>query len=449
MKGKMICQDLIRYYSEQYQKVIQNKILSDAIIKNGLNNTALNHDAMIEMQHTFSEEIATGKITDQKRTGRCWLFAGLNTMRYAISRNLGLELSKENCFQLSQAYLMFWDKLEKANYFLESIIETRNEKISSRLVMWLLENPMKDGGQWDMFANLINKYGVVPRYIMPESFHSSDSSLMDNILNLKLKQYAKLIREDFQNSRNDVLRNKKKEMIGEFYQILCHFLGEPKGFFDFEYKDKKKKFHRIRNLTPIKFYSDYCPINVNDFVSLINAPTNDKPFNQVYTVKYLGNIQEGRKILYLNLENERLKDLTINQLKDGEPVWFGCDVRQMLGRKDGIMDPNLYQYEEVLGTKLQFSKADRLDYGDSLLTHAMVFTGVNLLEDQPKRWKVENSWGDENGHEGYFIMSDPWFDQFLYQVVIQKKYLSKTELSILENSPIELEPWDPMGSLAL
>lgn len=448
MKDKGISKELIKDFSKDYRKDLRNKIISDVIIKNGINDTALNRDSIIKMQHTFSEEIKTGKITDQKKSGRCWLFAGLNKLRFAIAQKLNLNLSEKEGFELSQAYPTFWDKLEKANYFLESIIETRREKVDSRLVMWLLKDPMQDGGQWDMFVNLVEKYGIVPQYIMPESFHSSDSSLMDKILNLKLREYTKVLREDLKGREERELRVKKEGMIKEFYALLCHFFGEPPKVFDFEYRDKKNNFHRDKNLTPLEFYKKYSSAKVSDYISIINAPTKDKPFGKTYTVKYLGNVKEGRKVLYLNLKTEELKKLTISQLKDGETVWFGCDVGQMLGTKAGIMDLDLYNYKEVLDTSFDLSKADRLNYGDSLLTHAMVFTGVNIVENSPNRWKVENSWGKDNGKDGFFVMSDEWFNQFMYQVVVNKKYLSEDFLVALEKTPIELEPWDPMGSLA-
>lgn len=448
MKDNSISKELLREVSENYSKNMRSKIMSDAIIKNGVSNVALNRDSIIRMQYTFSEEIKTGKITNQEKSGRCWMFAGLNKLRNAVSQKLDLKLSEKEGFELSQAYLMFWDKLEKANYFLESIIETRREKVNSRLVMWLLNNVMIDGGQWDMFVNLVEKYGIIPQYMMPESFHSSDSYLMNKILNLKLREYAKVLREEFIEKEEKDLRLIKEDMIKEFYALLCHFLGEPPKVFDFEYRDHKNKFHRDRNLTPIEFYKKYSSVKVSDYISIINSPTKDKPFGKIYTIKYLGNVKEGKEVLYLNLEIDELKKLTISQLKDGETVWFGCDVDQMLERKYGIMDLNLYNYEEVLDTSFNLSKADRLNYGDSSLTHAMVFTGVNILEDSPNRWKVENSWGKENGKDGYFVMSDAWFDQFIYQVVVNKKYLSEEYLTALEKMPVELEPWDPMGSLA-
>jgi bleomycin hydrolase len=448
MKNKDISNKFLNDFSKDYSKNMKSKIISDAIIKNGINNIALNRDSMIKMQHTFSEEINTGMITNQEKSGRCWMFAGLNKIRYAIAQKLNLNIGEKDGFELSQAYLMFWDKLEKANYFLESIIETRREKINSRLVMWFLNNAMIDGGQWDMFVNLVEKYGIIPKYVMPESYHSSDSSLMNKILNLKLREYAKVLREELKEQKEIDLRNRKEEMIKEFYALLCHFFGEPPKAFDFEYRDKKNNFYRDRNLTPLEFYKKYSSVKVKDYISIINCPTSDKPFGKPYTVKYLGNVTEGREVLYLNLKINELKKLTISQLKNGETVWFGCDVGQMLERKSGILDSSIYNYEEALDTAFNLTKADRVNYGDSCLTHAMVFTGVNILENGPNRWKVENSWGKENGKDGFFVMSDKWFDQFMYQVVVNKKYLSEEYLAALEKPPIKLEPWDPMGSLA-
>ena len=448
MKDKDISKKLLIDFSKDYSKNSRSKIISDAIVKNGINNIALNRDSIIKMQHTFSEEIKTGMITNQEKSGRCWMFAGLNKIRYAIAQKLNLNISEKDGFELSQAYLMFWDKLEKANYFLESIIETRREKINSRLVMWLLNNAMVDGGQWDMFVNLVEKYGIIPKYVMPESYHSSDSSLMNKILNLKLREYAKVLREELKEKEERDLRDRKGGMIKEFYALLCHFFGQPAKVFDFEYRNKKNDFYRDRNLTPLEFYKKYSSVKVKDYISIINCPTKDKPFGKTYTVKYLGNVKEGREVLYLNMKIDELKKLTISQLKNGETVWFGCDVGQMLERKSGIMDSSIYSYEEVLNTAFNLTKADRVNYGDSCLTHAMVFTGVNILENGPNRWKVENSWGKENGKEGFFVMSDKWFDQFMYQVVVNKKYLSQEVLAALEKTPIKLEPWDPMGSLA-
>ena len=447
MNEKMsISQQMLEGFSKEYQNNLQNKLMANAIVKSGINNVAMSYESVADMHYDFSEEIDVGEVTNQKKSGRCWMFAALNNIRYSIAKKLNI---KDKKFELSQAYTMFWDKLEKANYFLENIIETRTKDIMDRNVMWLLESPMNDGGQWDMFVGIVEKYGVMPKYAMPETFHSSDSSVMNEILNLKLRKNAKILRDMNVNGKDaHMLREKKEEMMKEFYVILCRFFGEPSKKFDFEYRDENNKFHSDRNITPLEFYQKYSEVKMNDYVSIINAPTKDKPFNKTYTVRFLGTVKGGNKIHYLNLEIEKLKELTIAQLKDGEPVWFGCDVGKMFDRELGIMDTALYDYEGVLNTKFNLSKADRLNYGISVLTHAMVFTGVNLSDSKPSRWKVQNSWGDKPGQKGFFIMSDNWFEEFNYEVVINKKYLSKELLEAYEQEPIELAPWDPFGSLA-
>ncbi len=442
----IITKELLNNFSEKYNSKTQNKILADAVIKNGISNVAVNHKSIAKMHYDFSEEINVGKVTNQEKSGRCWMFAALNNIRYSISSKLKI---KDHDFELSQNYTMFWDKLEKSNYFLENIIETKDEDIMSRNVMWLLAQPTNDGGQWDMFTGLVEKYGVVPKYVMPETFHSSNSNMMSNMLNLRLRNDAKILRE--MNNKGidlDGLRAKKEEMMDEVYTILCYCLGEPPKNFDFEYRDEDKEFHRDSNLTPLEFYKKYSGVKMNDYVSIINAPTKDKPFNKTYTVRFLGNVKDGKQIHYLNLDIEKLKELSVAQIKDGEPVWFGCDVGKFLESDLGIMDTELYNYEELLNTEFSLSKGDQLEYGESVLTHAMAFTGVNLVDGKPNRWKVQNSWGEKPGLKGFFIMSDEWFEEFNYEVVINKKYLSKELLKAYEQEPVELKPWDPMGSLA-
>ena len=447
MSKKAITREKLDKYSKNFNKDKTKKVIADAVINNGLEDVAMNYESIQNMHYDFSEEIEVGKVTNQQKSGRCWIFAALNNIRYSISDKLNIE---NHDFELSQAYSMFWDKLEKANYFLENIIETRDMKLDSRKVMWLLQNPTNDGGQWDMFTGIIQKYGILPKYAMPESHSSSNSRTLNKILNLKLRDDAKILRNLNNNGVNLAeLRSKKEEMITEIYSILCYFLGEPPRKFDFEYRDKDDNFYRDENLTPQAFYEKYSNFKMKDYVSIINAPTNDKPFHQTYTVEFLGNVVNGPKIHYLNLEIDKLKELSVKQLKDGEPVWFGCDVGQMSDRDQGIMDTDLYNFEEVLDTEFTLDKGERLEYRESVLTHAMVFTGVNLYEnDKIDKWKVQNSWGKEVGEDGFFVMSNKWFEEYNYEVVINKKYLSDKLLADYDKEAVVLDPWDPMGSLA-
>ncbi|OEG63287.1 aminopeptidase C. Cysteine peptidase. MEROPS family C01B [Halanaerobium congolense] len=447
MNRQSIDQKNLEDFSAYFKKRENSEIIANAVIKNGINDTALNNKSVKNMHYDFSEEIDVGKVTNQEKSGRCWMFAALNNIRYSISKNLNI---KDHDFELSQSYTMFWDKLEKANYFLENIISTVELDLDSRRVMWLLNEPTSDGGQWDMFTALIEKYGIVPKYVMPETYHSSNSPYMNKILSLKLRDLTKTLRNDFKlGADKESLREEKEAMLAEIYSILAYFLGEPPQKFDFEYKDKDGEFYRDSGLTPKEFYNQYSKVKMADYVSIINAPTKDKPFDQTYTVEFLGNVKEGQQIHYLNLPIEKLIDYSTIHLKDGEPVWFGCDVGQWSNRDLGIMDTNLFNYESVLDTNFSLDKGERLQYGESILTHAMVFTGVNLDDqNQAERWKVQNSWGEKVGDEGFFIMSNDWFKEFNYEVVIHKKYLSDEDLKSYQKDPVILKPWDPMGSLA-
>ncbi len=438
---KGIGADLLDKFSNAYQGDPVNALRTHAVVKCGLSDAAVNQREDIDNPMIFEVELESGKITNQKSSGRCWLFAGLNTMRYEIMKKLNLET-----FELSQSYQMFYDKLEKANYFLESILATLDEPLSGRLVNHLLTAPVQDGGQWDMFVALVEKYGCVPKSVMPESFHSSNSGMMNKMLTLKLREDAMQLRAMERDL--DKQRAAKEEMLCEIYRMLCICLGEPPRAFDVSFRDKDKNFITERNITPLAFFEKYVGQALDDYVSIINAPTADKPYGKTYTVSFLGNVAGGRSIKYLNLPSDELKRMAIAQLKDGQPVWFGCDVGQMLMRDRGIMGMNTFDYDGVLGVHFGLDKAQRLDYGESMMTHAMVFLGVHLVDGKPVRWKVENSWSDKSGQDGYYLMTDAWFDEYNYQVVVNKKYLTDEQRAAFDQEPVKLAPWDPMGSLA-
>ena len=423
-----------------------NRVAMNAVTNNGLLASAIRREAVEQDVHEYSISLEHGEICNQKQSGRCWMFAALNTLRYQVMKKYDLKT-----FELSQAYLFFWDKLEKSNYFLESILDTLDEPANGRLVSYLLTAPVNDGGQWDMLCNLIEKYGVVPKTAYPESKASSGSREMDMTLTEKLREDACILRKLHKEGKGlDELRARKTRMLGEIYRLLCICLGEPPKTFTFEYRDKDNNFHREEGLTPKSFFEKYVGVDLSDYVSLINAPTEDKPYGRSYTVQYLGNVKEGSAVRYLNLPIEELKKAAIAQMKDGQPVWFGCDVGKHSERDSGIMDLDIRGLEDLLDTRFTMTKAERLDYGQSLMTHAMVFQGVNLDENgKPNRWRVENSWGKEPGKDGYYLMTDRWFDEYMYQVVVNKKYLTAEQIAAYEAEPIALEPWDPMGSLAV
>jgi len=440
-----ITKETLEKFSQKYNNDKASLVIGNAIASSGINCAALNQKAIRKHNFIFSDTTKMGKITAQKQSGRCWMFAALNTMRVETMNKLNMKT-----LEFSQNYTLFWDKLEKANYFLESIIETAGEDLSGRLVNFILKDPMQDGGQWDMFRGIIKKYGIVPKYMMPETYHSSNTSVLSAALTRRLRRDAKILREAYENGKKEELVFMKKDMLYEIYNILAKALGEPPTVFDFEYEDKDKNYYVDKGLTPVEFFNKYVGWNLDDKISIINAPTKDKPYEKIYSVKYLGTVKEAEQIKYLNLPIEELKSAAIKSIKDGNPVWFGCDVGKMSDRDSGIMDLDIFDYDEALTPIGDFDKAARLDYQESMLTHAMVFTGVDLDENgKPIKWKVENSWGEERGKKGVFSMSDQWFEEYNYQIMVDKKYLDKKYIKLLDMEPIMLEPWDPFGALAL
>jgi len=442
---KQIKYEDIGRFATTFDAEPKNLLALNAVAKNGIRAVALSRAVVNRTEHTYSHLIETPEATSQEKSGRCWLFAGLNTLRLAAMKKMNLE-----SFELSQAYLMFWDKLEKANFFLENIIETRDEPLDGRLVMWLLANPLPDGGQWDMFVNLIKKYGVVPKSVMPETNSSSDSRPMNVLLIAKLREYAQVLRKMHERSAPvEEMRQAKGEMMEEFYRMLSIHLGRPSSNFFWEWRDKDKEFHRHGEITPTEFFEQYVGFDLDELVCLINAPTKDKPYRRLYTVQYLGNVVGGHAVRYLNVDIKTLKKAAADMIVDGQAVWFGCDAGKMLERDMGILDLEVYNYELVYGTRFKLDKAGRLDYGHSRMTHAMVFTGVDLDDSGvPIKWRVENSWGTKLGDKGYMVMADGWFDEFLYEVMVSKKHLSPELLEVLNTEPVVLPPWDPMGALA-
>lgn len=430
-----------------YKEFIANQkqtMLQHAVVKNGIKAASETVQAHVENTPVFSTDLATGKVANQQRSGRCWMFAALNTFRHKMLAKFQLK-----DFELSQNYTFFWDKYEKANYFYENILATATEPLDSRKVAFLLTTPQQDGGQWDMIVSIFQKYGVVPKAVMPESSNSSDATSLNHYLNKKLRKDAATLRRLVaQGISAEEIQQEKETMLQDVYNFLAISLGTPPTNFDFEYRDEEKNYHIDQNLTPQRFYEKYVGVNLDDYVSIINAPTADKPFNQSYTVEMLGNVVGGKQVKYLNLDMATFKKLAIAQLESGESVWFGCDVGQSSTRDSGIMALNAFEINGLFDTDFDSSKADRLDYGESLMTHAMVLTGVDLVNGQSTKWKVENSWGEKVGEKGFFTMSDEWMDQFTYQIVVRKEFLTPEQLAAFEAEPNVLAPWDPMGALA-
>ena len=436
----------IKKFNKEFYACPSFKIARNALTRSDINNVAMDWDGFRLIDHTCSNVISTemAKVTNQKASGRCWGFAGLNLMRINLAEKYNL---KE--FEFSQNYFMFCDKLEKSNYFLENILKTLDESYDSRIMMYLLDSPIEDGGQWDMFVNLIEKYGVLPQSVMPESFQSSSSRMMNRFITRKLREFASTLRGMYsKGSSISILRKTKESMLSTVYSMLCVCLGNPPDNFDWQTRDKKKQFIRYKNLTPQDFYKKHVNVSLRDKVCLINAPMSNKKMNELYTVNFLGNVVDGQIIKYGNVDINIMKKAAIKSIKNNEAVWFGCDVGKMFHRDLGVMDMQLYDYESLLGTEFLMDKATRLEYGDSLMTHAMLFTGVDIKDGKSTKWRVENSWGIKGGNKGYYLMSDSWFDEYNYEVVVDKKYLPEKIVKLFDKEPIGLDPWDPMGSLA-
>ena len=420
--------------------------MENAISHNGLLTSLEKRSSAVENTPVFSLDLTKDKVSDQKASGRCWMFAALNTFRHKMIAGFQLE-----DFELSQAHTFFWDKYEKSNWFLEQVLATADQELTSRKVKFLLDTPQQDGGQWDMVVALFEKYGVVPKSVYPESISSSNSRELNQILNKLLRQDAQILRELVAEGANSAeLQAKKEELLQEVFNFLAMNLGLPPRQFDFSYRDKDNNFHSESGLTPQVFFKKYVDLKLDDYVSIINAPTADKPYGQSYTVEMLGNVVGSKPVRYLNVEMDRLKELAIAQMRAGETVWFGSDVGQSSNRKAGIMADGMYDFTSSMDIQLTQDKAGRLDYSESLMTHAMVLTGVDLDENgKANKWKVENSWGEKVGNKGYFVASDSWMDEYTYQIVVRKEFLTEAELAAYESEPIVLAPWDPMGALAL
>ncbi|HEM3663551.1 TPA: aminopeptidase C [Streptococcus suis] len=417
----------------------------NAVSHNGLLKSLETRQSAIDNDYVFSIDLTKDAVSNQKASGRCWMFAALNTFRHKLISDFKLEN-----FELSQAHTFFWDKYEKSNWFLEQIIATADQEIGSRKVKFLLDTPQQDGGQWDMVVALFEKYGVVPKSVYPESISSSASRELNQYLNKLLRQDAQILRDLLaKGASSEEVQIQKENLLQEIFNFLAVNLGLPPRSFDFAYRDKDNVYHRDTNVTPQAFYEKYVGLKLSDYVSIINAPTTDKPYNKSYTVELLGNVVGAPAVRYLNVEMNRFKELAIAQLKAGESVWFGSDVGQSSNRQTGIMATNTYDFSSGLGIHFYQDKAGRLDYSESLMTHAMVLTGVDLDDnEQPLKWKVENSWGDKVGDKGYFVASDSWMDEYTYQIVVRKEFLTPEELAAYQAQPQVLAPWDPMGALA-
>ncbi|ANB15794.1 Lap3p [Sugiyamaella lignohabitans] len=436
-------------WSQKLLEDPKNRLALSAISNGDVSSIVRQRDAsVIDKVHVFSDkvELEGSPITNQRSSGRCWLFASTNVFRVQVQKKYNLD-----DFQLSQAYLFFYDKLEKSNYFLQNIIETVDEPLDSRLVQTLLGDPVSDGGQWDMVVNLVEKYGLVPQTLYPDAFNASNSSKLNYIVVEKLREFALVLRkvsQDKSTSKATLLALKEK-FVRTIHGILVIALGKPPSpndVLNWEFVDKAGKFKAI-STSPLDFYKTIVGFKATDYFSLIHDPRNS--YKEPFTVERLGNIVDGKKIEYVNAEIDILKKAAIKSIQNNEPVFFGSDVGKFSERTEGIMDTNAWDYSLAFNTDLGLTKKERLETKSSAMTHAMVLTAVNIVDGKPTRWRVENSWGEDVGKKGYFIMSDDWFNEYVYQVVTTAKYVDKQYVDIWKSKKYNVLPrWDPLGALA-
>ena len=441
--SKGVTEAQIEEFRKSFDSDPSATVAQNAVSNADLSTLALRRDLVQDMDFSFSTKLDDWNATNQRRSGRCWLFATLNLFRVGAMKKMNVKN-----FEFSQAHIHFWDKLERANHFLEAILETSDRPVDDRTIHFLLSDPIGDGGQWNMATNLIRKHGLVPMSAYPESHSSSSTRSMNTVLKDILRTTASEIRGilDDGGSKNEA-RKHKEERMKEIWRVLCIHLGTPPEKFDWQWRDKDKEFHRKGTMTPLEFVDEYVEVDWEDYICIVNDPRNE--YYRTYTVDFLQNVAGGPPVVYLNVPSDEMKDITQRLLEDGIPVWMGCDVGKNMARKRGLWDADLYDLKGLYGIQFGMEKADRLRFGQTMMTHAMLFTGVDVVDGKPRRWRVENSWGSEDsGEKGFYTMNDNWYDEHMFEIAAPKDYLTDEMKSGLKGDPIVLPAWDPMGSLA-
>lgn len=390
----------------------------------------------------FSLDVNSQDVTNQKKSGRCWMFAALNILRQHLQK--AHKLPSE--FELSESYLFFFDKLEKSNYFYQNMIELADRPFSDPLLRHRLAQPQQDGGDWCLMTALIDKYGVVPKDQMGESSCTEDSSQLDSVLNRKLRKDAAHLRSCVaQGYDEESLEKERIKLLKEVYRLLAIALGEPPTEIEWEYRDTDKEFHQVPCMTPVDFYKKFIGLDLNNFVVLEDIPS--APYGKLYGIEMSGNMVGGRPNRYLNIPSSQMRDIVISQLKDGYGVWFASDVMKQCDRQAGILNMKLYDFSTLFGVNLDMDKKMMFDYCESLPTHGMVISGVDIRDGKPTRWKIENSWGTEIGENGYYVMGDNWFDDYVYGIAIDKKYLTDEQRAVFETEPEILPFWNTVNPI--
>ena len=432
ISAKMLAQISEAYEDNPYDKAISNALAGTSIAK-----LAINADNAAMIDTHFSDRVKTKGITDQKSSGRCWLFTGLNVLRAKMIDKYDLP-----GMEFSQSYLFFYDQLEKANLFLQGVIDTRDLPFEDRKVDWLFSNPLSDGGQFTGVSNLITKYGLVPAEAMPETYQADNTSQMSNLLKLKLREFGLELR-DARKARPAELQKMKMRQLSEVYRMLALCLGEPVKEFEWIRCDRNNNIVSRETYTPMSFYQEFIGEDLeNNYVMVMNDPTRE--YGKVYEIDYDRHVYDGHNWLYINLPVERIKEMAIASIKDNVAMYFSCDVGKFYNKNKGTLDLANFDYASLMGVTFGMDKKQRVQTHASGSSHAMTLIAVDIVDGEPVKWMVENSWGPASGYKGCLIMTDEWFNEYMFRLVVEKKYVPEDILKMLDQEPVQLPAWDPM-----
>jgi bleomycin hydrolase len=435
-----ISNEVLQQIEKSFVSTPSDKAIQNAVSANELKKLSVNRENIGKTDFFFKYKVDVSGITDQKSSGRCWMFTGLNILRPKVIKNYNL-----SSFEFSTNYLYFYDLLEKANLFLEGIILSSDKQMDDKTVEWFFKNPIGDGGVWNSLTNLVEKYGLVPKEAMPETNSSESTSALQKVLTTKLRENGLELRKMKENkSIDDKIRTKKIEMLGDVYRILVLNLGKPPKEFSWRYQSKDGIISPLKSYTPKSFFSESLPnVNFTDYVLLMNDPS--RPYYKLYEIEYDRNVMEGRNWLYINLPVDEIKKFAITSIKSNEAMYFSCDVGKQLNTDAGLLSLENYDYQSLYGVKFGMDKKDRIITFESGSSHGMALVAADVdANEKPTKWMVENSWGASSGHNGYLAITDGWFNEYMFRVVVLKKFIDEKTLEILKQTPTKLPPWDPM-----
>lgn len=431
--------EMITKFQNEY---LNNKIFTvgrNALTQNSISNLVYVKEQEKNTQKNFTIDLDNLPVLNQGASRRCWIYSGLEILRKHMIEQYNIE-----DFIFSSNYISFYDKLEKANFFIETMTELINRDIDDREIEFMLRKGIRDGGYWQNFVNLINKYGIVPEYVFPDTYSSSNTKELNELLSKYLRKFTIEIRK---NKNKNNINEIKEKTLQDVYNILCNCQGVPPNRFDFEFKDKNNKYKIIKNITPLEFFNTYIKIDPEQYHDIINYPSPNKPFNKTYTVKHLYNVLGYKENLFLNLNYTRLEEMIIQQLKNGDIVYFSCDNGKYMNNEKGIWNDKQYDYENLFQIDLSLEKGEMLDSRECYFGHTMVITGIELEDNRIKRFKLKNSWGKSETNSGYWIATPSWMKKYLYQIVVKEDYMLKDEIELLKTKPIELNIWDSLAEL--